>query len=233
MKYSYKIVKESFHSEEPWVNVFILRYITLPLVYLMVNFTKITPNIISLLSVSFGICAAYFYATSSIYLGAISYFISYIFDATDGKVARITKTGKIYGAWMDICIDRVNLVIITTAIAYNSYLIDDTIYVILLNNIFLGLAFIGWESRYNIDYYKLKVGKNQNLLTNLSKYDKWCKVKGVIKAPISLPELFLFYLIIAPLINLELISIVILIFFLLIRIIAQQKFWKSELKAKS
>ena len=53
MKYSYNLIKNSLHSQEPWINVFLLKYITFPLVYLMVNYTKITPNIISLLSIIF------------------------------------------------------------------------------------------------------------------------------------------------------------------------------------
>ena len=47
---------------------------------------------------------------------------------------------------------------------------NDIIFVI-LNTIFLGIAFIGWESRYNIDIYKLrhKIYGDDNL--NLSKYE--------------------------------------------------------------
>ena len=152
MKYNYSYIKNSFHSQEAWINVFVLKYITMPLVYLMVNYTKITPNIISLLSIIFGVYSAYNFFTGNVILGGAMYLISYIFDATDGKVARITKTGKPYGAWLDICIDRINLVLITTAIAYNFYLNTDEVLIVFLNSLFLGLTFIGSESRYNIDY---------------------------------------------------------------------------------
>lgn len=233
MKYSYIQIKNSFHSQEPWINVFILKYITLPLVYLMVNYTKITPNIISLLSITFGVCSAYSYTVGDTLLGGLMYFISYIFDATDGKVARITKTGKPYGAWLDICIDRVNLVLITTAIAYNYYTNTNDINIILFNCLFLGLAFMGWESRYNIDYYKLKHQLSDiKELNKNSSYGNWCEKKGVIKTPISLPELFLFYLIIAPNLKLEFYSLIIMIFFLALRILLQQKFWFSVNKNK-
>jgi phosphatidylglycerophosphate synthase len=198
----------------------------------MVNFTKITPNIISVLSMAFGVYSAYNYAVGNVILGSLMYFISYIFDATDGKVARITKTGKPYGAWMDISIDRLNLVLITTAIAYNYYNNTDNINIIVLNCLFLGLAFIGWESRYNIDYYKLKNNIKDEAIESSSKYSKWCVKHGVVKTPISLPELFLFYLIVAPNFKLEYYSLILLIFFLILRIILQQKFWLSVIKSK-
>jgi hypothetical protein len=198
----------------------------------MVNYTKITPNIISLLSIFFGIYSAYNYTVDNVFLGGLMYFISYIFDATDGKVARITQTGKPYGAWLDICIDRLNLVFITTAIAYNYYINTNDATIVFLNCLFLGLAFIGWESRYNIDYYKLKHNIQIVHKESDSKYAKWCKNKGVIKAPISLPEIFLFYLIIAPSLKLEFYSLIVIILFLFLRIVLQQNFWFNVIKSK-
>jgi phosphatidylglycerophosphate synthase len=230
MKYSYNIVEKSFHSQEPWINVFLLKYITVPLVYLMVNFTKITPNIVSLLSILFGIYSAYLYFTGDVIMAGAMYFVSYIFDATDGKVARITKTGKPYGAWLDICIDRINLVLISTAIAYNYYTLTSDVTIVFLNCFFLGFAFIGWESRYNIDYFKLKSNTSDTIFESNSKYVKWCKKKGVIKAPISLPEIFLFYLVLAPNLKIELSTLIIITIFLVLRIILQQKFWINVVK---
>tara|TARA_B100000795_G_C22803905_1_gene443602 strand:- start:2999 stop:3697 length:699 start_codon:yes stop_codon:yes gene_type:complete len=232
MKYSYNTIQKSLHAQEPWINVFLLKYITFPLVYIMVNYTKITPNIISLLSITFGVYSAYNYMLGNVLLGGLMYFISYIFDALDGKVARITKTGKPYGAWLDICIDRLNLIIITTSIAYNVYINTGDMKIVFLNCLFLGFAFTGWESRYNIDYYKLKNNIIEPVAINDSKYNKWCKKKGVIKAPISLPELFLFYLILAPIFQIELYSLTILTLFLVLRILVQQKFWLDVVKIK-
>jgi len=232
MKYSYSSVKNSLHSQEPWVNVFILKYITMPLVYIIVNYTKVTPNIISLLSISFGLYSAYNYMTGNVIFGGLMYFISYLFDAVDGKVARITKTGKPYGAWLDICIDRLNLIFITTAISYNVYINTGNAEIVFLNCLFLGLAFTGWESRYNIDYYKLKNNIKEPVKINESKYNKWCKKNGVIKAPVSLPELFLFYLILAPSLQIEFYSLIIIILFLVLRVINQQKFWLGVIKIK-
>jgi hypothetical protein len=123
-------------------------------------------------------------------------------------------------------------VFITTAIAYNYYINTNDATIVFLNCLFLGLAFIGWESRYNIDYYKLKHNIQIVHKESDSKYAKWCKNKGVIKAPISLPEIFLFYLIIAPSLKLEFYSLMVIILFLFLRIVLQQKFWFNVIKSK-
>ena len=59
MKHSYTSIKQSFHNQEPWLNVLVLKYITMPMVYFVVNYTKITPNIISIISLLFGLGCAY------------------------------------------------------------------------------------------------------------------------------------------------------------------------------
>jgi hypothetical protein len=153
--------------------------------------------------------------------------ISYIFDATDGKVARIKGNGSAYGAWFDISIDRLNLVIISLAISYTLFITHDNILFMLLNSLFLGIAFIGWESRYNIDIYNLKFPINLKEKVVLSPYEKWCLKKGVIKQPISLPEIFLFYLIFIPHLNNELsiVSIIVIVLLLFLRLCQQQIFW--------
>jgi hypothetical protein len=227
MKYKYSDIKNSFHSQEPWINVFLLKYLTVPLVYLMVNFTNITPNFISIISLIFGISSAFFYFTGDLFFGCLLYFIAYIFDATDGKVARIKGNGTAYGFWVDTFIDRFNLVIISSAISYNFFVTYNDFHFLLLNSIFLGLAFIGWESRYNIDFYKLKFSINLKENRVMSSYEKWCLKKGLVKEPISLPELFLFYLLVVPHLNNELsiICIIVVIFLLLARLCKQQIFW--------
>ena len=232
MKYSYNTIQKSLHSQEPWINVIIFKYITIPLVYFIVNYTKITPNIISIISLIFGMSAAYFYFTNEVFYGGLFYLISYIFDAIDGKVARIKSSGKAYGEWLDMAIDRLNLVFISTAIACNYFVTFEDVSILFLNSFFLGLFFIGSESRYFINSYKLKNSITENSSKSKSKYQKWCKKKGLINDPISLVELLLFYLIISPQLEIEFYSCIIFIIFLILRILKQQLFWKNDIKLK-
>lgn len=226
MKYKYSEIQSVFHNREPWLNVLVFSYITKPLTFLVVNYTNINPNQISILSLMFGITSAIFIAMGRVELGVLLYCISYIFDAIDGKVARIKKTGKPYGSWFDVLIDRINLTLISTAIAFNYYNELGDVIMLVLNGFFLGLAFIGWESRYNIDIYSLNNGmKTSKELKPTSKYSKWTFKHGLDISPISLVEVFLFYLIISPILKIELIAIIFAIFMLILRLIMQQKFW--------
>ena len=232
MKYSFSSIQSSLHSQEPWINVIIFKYITIPLVYFIVNYTKITPNTISIISLIFGMSSAYFYFTNEVFCGGLFYLISYIFDAIDGKVARIKGSGKPYGEWLDMAIDRLNLTFISTAIACNYFVDFEDVSILFLNSFFLGLFFIGSESRYFINLYKLKNSITENSLTSKSKYQKWCRKKGLINEPISLVELLLFYLIIAPQFEVEFYSCIIIILFFILRILKQQLFWKNDIKLK-
>ncbi len=226
MKYKYSDINEVFHARESWLNVFVISFITKPLTFLVVNFTKITPNIISVVSLLLGIISAFLYFTGNEIWGAGIYFVSYVFDAIDGKVARLKGTGKVYGSWVDVFVDRVNLTIISTSIAWNYFMGSGNEIILLLNGLFLGLAFIGWESRYNIDLYKIKTGIDSNIEKPVqSGYAKWTLKNGLDISPISLVEIFLFYLIVSPLIHIETEALCIAIFFLIVRIIRQQKFW--------
>jgi phosphatidylserine synthase len=153
------------------------------------------------------------------------YFVSYIFDAIDGKVARITNRGTPYGAWFDIAIDRINLTLISLAISWRYFTVNEDVFILVLNLLFLALTFIGSESRHQIDVYKQKVNYQDDDEKSLSSYAKWCLKNGVEKEPISLPELFLFLLIVAPQFQWEKITFIIVIFFLLARLVKQQFFW--------
>lgn len=225
MKYPYSEIKNSFHAREAWINVFFFKYFTVPLTYVITNYTRITPNIISIISLILGLASAYYYFAGMPLMAGGLYFVSYVFDAIDGKVARITKTGTPYGAWFDIAIDRVNLTLISLAISWTHYTTKEDVSILVLNLIFLALTFIGSESRHQIDVYKRKTNYQEKKQVQPSSYDKWCMQKGVEKEPISLPELFLFLLIVAPQFGIEKTTFIIVILFLLARILKQQLFW--------
>ena len=225
MKYTYSQIKNSFHAQEAWINVFFFKHITVPLTYFVTNHTRITPNVISIISLILGLGSAFFYLNGTLLLAGTMYFVSYVFDAIDGKVARITKTGKPYGAWFDIAVDRINLTLISLAISYRYYENNEDVSILIYNILFLAVSFIGSESRNQIDNYKLKHHYVQKEKREKSAYEEWCESKGVIKEPISLPEVFLFLLIASPQLGVEKITFVIVIVLLCLRLIKQQLFW--------
>ena len=100
------------------------------------------------------VIAGYFIINGDLIFGTSAYFIAYIFDAIDGKVARIKGLSSSFGMWFDIAIDRINIIIllVSYSILYSSH----SVYFFTI--IFMGLFFLGFESRYNIQFDKLNKG---------------------------------------------------------------------------
>ena len=247
IKFSYQQVRESFHQEEPWANVFIFKYITLPLVFLVVNWTKISPNQITIFSGIFGILSGVFYSFNNLSLGPLFYLISYILDAIDGKVARITKKGSPAGAWIDICIDRVVFIVVSIGIGIgiaksNS---DFGIWLMAAIALMVGLFMLGFESRYNIQFHEILSLVKEKKYSELSKfrpaaslvkgltskngiiqrYFNWTLSMGITRSPITLVELMIFLFCISPILGIYPFAVFAMILFLLIRLLVQQRFW--------
>jgi len=82
----------------------ILRYIE-PVSLLFVR-AGITPNQVSVLSLTFGILCAVCYVKQLFILGSILLFLSGVLDLVDGSVARKTDTGTRFGAVFDWIVDK-------------------------------------------------------------------------------------------------------------------------------
>jgi phosphatidylglycerophosphate synthase len=79
-----KLIKSSFLN-------YIMYYISSPLVYLSCKF-KLTPNILTTVSIFFSILAIYFLKINNILFFQASWFFSLLLDYSDGPLARKTKT---------------------------------------------------------------------------------------------------------------------------------------------
>jgi archaetidylinositol phosphate synthase len=93
----------------------------------------ITPNVISIISLLL-LCIA----SSIISFGSSSYInlivaiallqFSYIFDCSDGVVARYTGQSSNFGAYLDILLDRIGGVIFSIAIGYYGLIVEGVLY---------------------------------------------------------------------------------------------------------
>jgi phosphatidylglycerophosphate synthase len=71
-----------------------------------------TPNMITSISLFFGLLACYFYYKSYYVLAGLSYIISYFFDTMDGYFARKYGMGSVFGSYYDSVSDGIVLLII-------------------------------------------------------------------------------------------------------------------------
>ena len=107
--------KEINRAQQVWdslkVDLFTTRLfvdpVAVPLVALFSNFKFLTPNRVTLLALIAGLVSAFFFSTGSFTAGAFSYYIFFLFDCIDGKLARLTKNFSPLGAFYDFTVDRI------------------------------------------------------------------------------------------------------------------------------
>jgi phosphatidylglycerophosphate synthase len=82
---------------------------------------KVHPNIITLFSFFFAIIAAFFFFNNQLIYGAIFFFISYVFDAADGTLARLTNTESELGKKLDFYVDIFGNIFMYFGLWYSQY----------------------------------------------------------------------------------------------------------------
>lgn len=65
-----------------------------------------TPNMITSISLAFGLLACYLYYKSYYISAALAYIVSYFFDTMDGYFARIYDMGSVFGSYYDSISDN-------------------------------------------------------------------------------------------------------------------------------
>jgi len=72
--------------------------------------SSVTPNQITLISLMFGLLAAFCFSIGShlwLFLGAFYIFVSHVFDCVDGDLARVKEASSPFGAVLDPICDRI------------------------------------------------------------------------------------------------------------------------------
>ena len=99
---------ENFIKEDAWAPIILSDPVSIPLARLLSRIKRIHPNHITLLTVPFAFTAAYMFMKGELIYGALFYWLNFVLDGTDGKVARLTgKTSK-FGEKLDYYTDTVN-----------------------------------------------------------------------------------------------------------------------------
>ena len=104
-KYNYNLedIENALQVKSWWAMIFVLPIVR-RLSYLVINYTDIKPNTITLISfILIFFSAICFLLASPTYLifGAIIFEISYILDCIDGTVARVKKIQSNIGSYFD------------------------------------------------------------------------------------------------------------------------------------
>ncbi|WP_069812509.1 CDP-alcohol phosphatidyltransferase family protein [Streptomyces sp. TP-A0874] len=111
-------------KRDAWWTVLLVDPVATPLVRLTARWTRVTPNQITWLALFLGLGAAGCFAVGSwgwLLLGAGLYHLSFILDCMDGKLARLTGTGTVFGSWLDYVFDRVRVLFCAIALMGGQY----------------------------------------------------------------------------------------------------------------
>ncbi|MEU4996898.1 CDP-alcohol phosphatidyltransferase family protein [Streptomyces sp. NPDC021622] len=111
-------------KRDAWWTVLLVDPVATPLVRLTAMRTRITPNQITWGAFLLGLGSAACFALGDwrwLIAGAVIYHLSFILDCMDGKVARLTGTGSVFGAWLDFVFDRIRVMACAVALMWGQY----------------------------------------------------------------------------------------------------------------
>ncbi|GGO39292.1 CDP-alcohol phosphatidyltransferase family protein [Streptomyces lasiicapitis] len=111
-------------KRDAWWTVILVDPLATPLVRLTARYTRITPNQITWGAFVLGLASSVCFAFGDwrwLVLGAVIYHFSFVLDCMDGKVARLTGTGSVFGAWLDFVFDRIRVMVCGVALMGGQY----------------------------------------------------------------------------------------------------------------
>lgn len=111
-------------KRDAWWTVMLVDPVATPLVRWTAMHTRVTPNQITWGAFIVGLGSAACFTQGDwrwLLLGALLYHVSFIFDCMDGKLARLTGTGSVFGAWLDFVFDRIRVVVCAAALMGGQY----------------------------------------------------------------------------------------------------------------
>ncbi len=124
MRYSLADVRGSVHSIDSWWTRYFIDPVAVRLAWLFANFTRISPNAVTLMTLPLMFVSAFFFLRAGhtdLIIGALVYELNFALDCVDGKLARLTKRTSKLGAFSDLYLDNWNVVVNLAAIVWGQY----------------------------------------------------------------------------------------------------------------
>ncbi|MER6943511.1 CDP-alcohol phosphatidyltransferase family protein [Nonomuraea sp. NPDC000554] len=130
--YSLQDVYATRKRRDSWWTVYFVDPVACRAALLVANRTRITPNALTVFSLVLGMVSAVCFAMNRLPAGATMFYLSFMIDCVDGKIARLKGTGTPFGLWLDYVGDRVRVVCCAAGLAYGQFAITGELAYILL-----------------------------------------------------------------------------------------------------
>lgn len=197
--FTYLEVKESTTPITNW-SKFAVHPFSNRLLWFLVNYFPLSPNMITGLAFLLGIFSAVFYLRGDMlgfYGGAALFYLSFALDTIDGGMARLTKTSSKVGAWFDEISDFLRSGLLGAAISVGTYRFSGEIKAIYLG---FGVTILGLFFFHLAYSTKLQTGnKPQSLANQLqSRLKNRIQQWGFVPTPLGLADYEALYLIVFP-----------------------------------
>ncbi|GEM_PF-1091780 len=149
-RYSLDDIKRTVLLDSWWGRYF-LDPVSIRLTWLIANFTKLSPNAVTVLSFLFALVSAYlFYRGETLFLvaGAFVYEFGFILDTVDGKLARLTGKSSTTGAFLDVYLDNISVFVNLFALVMGRFLISGEMKYLIAGLVYLFVHFLQVLSKY-------------------------------------------------------------------------------------
>jgi phosphatidylglycerophosphate synthase len=149
-RYSLNDVRETVLLDSWWGRYF-LDPVSIRLTWLVANFTRLTPNAVTVLSFLFALVSAYlFYRGETPFLvaGAFVYEFGFVLDTVDGKLARLTGRSSTTGAFLDVYLDNISVFLNLFALVMGRFSITGEVKYIVIGLAYLFVHFLQILSKY-------------------------------------------------------------------------------------
>ncbi|MBB5963981.1 CDP-alcohol phosphatidyltransferase family protein [Planomonospora venezuelensis] len=130
--YSLDDVHAARKQRDSWWTVFLVDPVACRLTVFVANHTAVTPNGLTCLSLALGLGAAVWFAAGQLAAGAALFYLSFMVDCMDGKIARLKGTGTAFGLWVDFVGDRIREICCAAGLAFGQYAATGEVAYILL-----------------------------------------------------------------------------------------------------
>jgi phosphatidylglycerophosphate synthase len=191
-RFTYKQVVEKTTPASNW-SKFVAHPVADRMLWLLVNFAPVHPNVVTLAANALGIGAGVAFLRgdrAGFVIGAIAFYLAFCLDAIDGALARLTARTSPTGAWLDTLSDFVRSIVCTACLTIGTFRWDPAVGVSVFA---LGFALVGVIAFY---YYFAEVtqkliGERPAQLAQRSRNGVAVAMQriGLVPSPFGLPDL--------------------------------------------
>lgn len=130
--YSYLLKKNVDTRTKDIIIKLIVYPITIPLAWILLNFTSISANALTIFGLISGMLGSFLsFITLDLKYVLIGFIIFYICDFVDGRVASAKGGGTYFGAFLDLLTDRTVFLASMMALVYYHFRMDQSYYMLL------------------------------------------------------------------------------------------------------